>query len=134
MESKSKLLIVSALAFAVSGCVTTEQVDKMVSTSKPATQEEKRIIVEYVRETFKDPYSIRDAEISYFFDNAPRGGRAGCVSLNAKNSFGAYIGKQFVSMVIDNGEVIRSVQDAPGCHTIEARGIEWQKFPELEAL
>lgn len=134
MNTKQKLLIVSALALAVSGCVTTEQVDKMVATSKPATPEERRIIVEYVRETFKDPYSIRDAEITYFFDNAPRGGRAGCISLNAKNSFGAYIGKQFVSMVIDNGTVVRSVQDAPGCHTIESRGIKWQRFPELEAL
>jgi hypothetical protein len=123
-----------SLAVGLAGCVTTEQVDRLVAGSQPASADERRIIVSYVRDTFKDPYSIRDAEISYFFDNAPRGGRAGCISLNAKNSFGAYIGKQFVSIVIDNGKVIRSVQDAPGCHTVGSRGIKWQKFPELEAL
>ncbi|WP_321335391.1 hypothetical protein [Breoghania sp.] len=126
--------IFGAIVLALSGCVTTEQVDNMVASSRPATPEERQIIVDYVRGTFKDPYSIRDARISYFFDNTPRGGYAGCISLNAKNSFGGYIGTKFVSMVINNGQIIRSMEDAPGCHSIQARGIKWQPFTELEAL
>ncbi|MTH96657.1 hypothetical protein [Roseibium sp. RKSG952] len=129
-----KLLVMLILTIGLAGCVTTEQVDQMVAHSKPATPEERRIIVNYVRNTFKDPYSIRDAQISYFFDNTPRGGRAGCLSLNAKNSFGAYIGVKYTSIVIDNGRVVRSLQDAPGCFMIVNSGIKFQKFPELEAL
>lgn len=106
----------------------------MLANATPATANERRVITEYVRETFKDPYSIRDAEISYFFVNS-KGHRAGCISLNGKNSFGAYIGKREMGLQIAGGKlIIYAVQDDISCKTMTNRGIRWQQFPELEAL
>lgn len=133
MIKQSGFAAVVALALAVSGCVTSEQVSKAVTSSTPATLKERRIIIDYIRNTLKDPYSIRDAEISYFFVNS-RGNRAGCLSFNAKNSYGAYIGKTLNSVVISDDQVIYAVQSDGGCHALQNQGVRWEKFPELEAI
>lgn len=130
---KSKI-VMCGVAILLSGCITTKQMQTVVDTSTPATKEEKRAIVDYVRNNFKDPYSIQDAEISYFGMN-PDNRRVGCVALNAKNSFGAYTGRKDTAVVMANGSsVLRTLVDAPDCKRVRRHGIRWQRFTELEAL
>lgn len=67
--------------------------------------------VTYLRRTLKDPYSVRDAEITdptVIFVGLVNGTSAPgvCVRMNAKNSFGAYIGLQTMAVAFKNGSVM----------------------------
>lgn len=128
-----RLLLLAGLCLALSGCVTAEQINMMVASSTPPTSVEKKIIKEYVRNNFKDPYSIRDAEVSYFFVNS-RGNRTGCINVNAKNGFGGYIGRRFTSFQINGGHVVYALENDLGCDMINNKGIRWIRFPALERL
>ena len=91
----------------------------------------------YARQSFFDPYSVRDASISQPF--VIPYGLAGqsqawvvCVRANAKNRFGAYAGVQETLVVFDGDTVdaTRSGRDvASAC-----RSAQYGPFPELEAL
>lgn len=77
------------------------------------------IAQDYINKTFFDPYSVRDLEISEPF---PGGtvinhqwesgqGWVICIKANAKNRFGAYIGRKETVIVWRNGKIIHDIQD-----------------------
>lgn len=91
----------------------------------------------YARQSFFDPYSVRDASISEpFVIPYGFGGQSQawvvCVRANAKNRMGAYAGMQ-ESLIVFEGDVVdtsRSGRDAASA----CRSAQYGPFPELEAL
>jgi len=108
-EITPKLLTLGLVALTLSGCLTAEQKTKFYSSQRPATAAERRIIAGYVRDTFFDPYSIRDASISGVFNSVMQAGaRSVCIYVNAKNRMGAYTGRTYTSIRFNNSGVIIS--------------------------
>ncbi len=90
------------------------------------------LIVKAAIDYLYDPYSVRDAEISSVVTlNKKSGLQAVCVKGNAKNRFGAYVGRQAVAVHIQNGTLAGTFPEAPGCYR---KGLKYYPFPELEAL
>jgi hypothetical protein len=127
---KSGFVLVAA-ALTLSSCMTAEQVDKVVSAAKPADQNLKALIVRDARDYLADPYSVRDAEISYVVTNPTTKNRNVCVKANAKNAFGGYTGRQTLGIGERDGRLIGNIPNAPFC---SLPNLKWQPFPELEAL
>jgi hypothetical protein len=99
-------------------------------------------VAEYIRKTFFDPYSIRDAGIApprpgWAFGGNSMGayktGWAICVRANAKNRMGAYSGVKENIYIFQDGRVVASGQDldtsaaGTGCE-----GAQYEPFPEIE--
>jgi hypothetical protein len=96
--------------------------------------------IEYVKTTFVDPYSVRDASISQPFPI--RGGLTGqttvwyvCIKANAKNRMGGYTGLSETPLVFEgntinksNSEVIREY--IPG--STLCKPAKYEPFPEIE--
>lgn len=92
----------------------------------------------YARQSFFDPYSVRDASISQPLQ--VRYGLMGqqmvwavCISANARNRMGGYTGIQetVVAFAGDNVDTARSGSAGAGT---ACRGAVYSPFPELEAL
>lgn len=122
-------LVVAGLGLA--SCVTQEQMNSIYASQRPPSAEIKAAAIAHIRETFFDPYSIRDAAISNVVTVADTGYDAVCVRLNAKNRMGGYVGLSVTSLRIKGGAVVSSLEDAPAC--MDAR-LKFAPFPELEAL
>jgi hypothetical protein len=89
-------------------------------------------VAAYLRKTLKDPYTVRDAEISApttIFVGLVNGGSAPgvCLKMNSKNSFGAYTGLQIHAVAMRNGEV--TGMGEPLFDT--CRNVTWSPFPEI---
>ncbi|MDR9782274.1 hypothetical protein [Rhizobium redzepovicii] len=115
----------------LSGCVTAEQLDKIYGSQTPPTAAERAAAVAYVKSTFYDPYSIRDASISNAVTLLETGYRSICVRFNAKNRMGGYVGMTSTSLRFQGAAIVSSLQDAPGCNTAR---LTYSPFPELENL
>ena len=118
---------------ALSGCITTERADRIISTSSSTSEYDKRIIVQYIRDTYKDPYSIKDAQISDTMINLD-GVKWICIYLNAKNSFGAYVGRKLAGINIKGSRITRYWNSDTDCELMAGRGLRFNHFPELENL
>ena len=112
-------------------------VEVPVTVEGPPAAWQKDAIVGYVRGAFRDPYSIRDAEISSSAvqaDGASPARTIVCVQLNARNGFGGYVGRRIVQFDL-GGRSVRSASEAhPQCTEMHGKGAVYQPFPELEAL
>lgn len=131
-----KRIFASVCLISLAGCmdvqpVATGEVDiAPPSNPRPAA-------LGYVRQSFFDPYSVRDASISQPFV-LPYGltGQSQswvvCVRSNAKNRMGGYAGLQ-ETLIVFNGDAVdvsRSMRDV----TSACRNAQYSPFPELEAL
>lgn len=115
----------------VAGCQSAEEVQLSLEGAKPAPASVKAQIVRDARDFLVDPYSIRDAEISYMQLNTPSGVHWLCVKANAKNQMGGYVGRQSIEVDVKNGVLVGNVPHSAACNLPTLR---WQSFPELEAL
>lgn len=107
------VLLLASLA----GCVpgpTGEQMARADFGSYPTDYES--IVKNYYALLLKDPYSVVYAGVSepkqFYLGDRLSGGRFGyltCATLNAKNSFGAYIGYQTDALLIRDGAVVAYV-------------------------
>lgn len=85
------------------------------------------LIRDHVRKTFFDPRSIQDARLSLpeqghlFFQQ----GWIICLEANAKNRMGGYVGLKSTAYLINRGEIIRVMSDAPVC---ESKNLFWRPF------
>ena len=92
-----------------------------------------------MKSSFKDPYTIRDAEIA-----APTPGRGPslnangfatprvvCVKANAKNSMGAYTGRKVTALAVSDSRVVNS-WDETQYSLMACEGAVYQPFPEIE--
>lgn len=130
---KARVAFVAPLLLMVGACVTA---DFKAAQSFPSTPATRNAIVQHVRESLKDPYSIRDAEISNSWQTE-EGLRlygpsyaAVCIKMNGKNSYGAYTGKKPFGFVLNQGKVLDSDEDSPLCND-PRRTTSWTSFPEL---
>lgn len=103
-----------------------------MGTQAPATADMKAQIVKGARDWLHDPYSVRDAEISYVIQHPTGSGLMVCVKANAKNAMGGYTGRKptmvFFSM---NRQATGAIEGQPLCYD---QRIKWQPFPEIYAL
>ncbi len=111
--------IATIVSFAIplgflAGCQTTPpNVKADISKGVPGDYREQ--VALYFRKSLKDPYSVRDAEISgptTAFAGILYGGTvpAVCVRLNAKNAYGAYMGITTYAIGFKDGKVSGAVQ------------------------
>ena len=121
-----------AIVALISGCATAplENTDAIMATAVPPSRAIKTLIVNEARNVMLDPYSVRDAEISYVgtFSDGVQGL---CVKANAKNAMGGYTGRDTLGLSIKGGRIISSTKDNPLCFDPK---LKWIPFPELEAL
>jgi hypothetical protein len=110
----------------LAGCATAPSADEIVAaTSQPAPDRAAgtAMIEQAVRETLKDPDSAKfewpHGFVSGWYQQ-PFGkkyvGWITCGTVNAKNSYGGYVGKQAVIGVINGGAVIGTDLDSPGIY------------------
>jgi hypothetical protein len=131
MYSKTNTAFIPLLIVALSGCQSTNgQGRQALVELVPANY--RGLVAAYLRKTLKDPYSVRDAEISGptdIFVGLINGGTAPgvCVRMNAKNSFGGYIGIETSAGVIRNGEVVG--MGPPSFSTCQ--NVTWHPFQEI---
>ncbi|WP_171900698.1 hypothetical protein [Stappia indica] len=130
-EAALKIIAVCVSAIMLAGCQSTAEFQASIDGAKPAPASIKAAIVDAARDQLFDPYSIRDAEISYMQLNKTNGVHWLCVKANSKNRLGGYTGRQSVEVNIRNGKLIGSLENSPACNN---SSLKWQRFPQLEAL
>jgi hypothetical protein len=139
MNKKSRVTSIIASGLMLSACVaTSEQLTTVYASQRPATADQKAKIIAKIKDTFFDPYSIRDAEISNALPFGAIGSAnasAVCIHLNSKNRMGGYVGRQYTMMKFNAAGVLHQADDTP----IAAREcadprVVYQAFPEAEAL
>lgn len=130
---KNKLLMLAVAGLALSGCQTQAEITAMNAAAKPPSAATKRAIIQAARDYLKDPYSIRDAEISGEITlNAKTNTTAVCVAYNSKNGFGAYAGRSITAVRLVNSVPVAAFegQDAACRHP----ALKWYPFPEIRQL
>jgi hypothetical protein len=127
-----KLISIAFFATALSGCVTSEQVDRVMASQRPPSAAIKAAIVRDARDYLVDPYSVRDAEISNVMDATPDGKlQFVCVKANAKNRMGGYTGRTTISVRLVGSNPVSTNPNATACGMPLLR---WHPFKELENL
>ena len=131
-----KKALAAACLVSLAGCMEVQPVSTSeVNVAPPSNA--RAAALGYARQSFFDPYSVRDASISQpFVIPYGLGGQSQawvvCVRANAKNRMGAYAGMQ-ETLIVFEGDAIdasRSGRDvASAC-----RSAQYGPFPELEAL
>ncbi|CAN7673815.1 hypothetical protein LJR030_002969 [Rhizobium sp. LjRoot30] len=126
-----QLLALLAAATLISSCQTGAMWQDRLTKQRPATAAEKAAIIEGARRVLKDPYSIMDAEISYFIPAGSTTTGNICIKGNAKNSFGAYTGRKDWFLDMSNNVIRYAWEGHPSC---DLPGIRYQPFPEIYKL
>ncbi len=131
----------AACAMVLAGCQTDGAGQSPASASAgPPPANFRQLAVEHVKTTFKDPYTIRDAEIATAPKRAmgPSLNSDGfttpwviCIRANAKNAMGAYTGRKFTAIAM-NSEKVVNAWEAPEATGYLCSGEAYQPFPEIE--
>ncbi len=116
-----------ALVLVLAGCQT---VQERFDQQRAPTRSEKASIIEGARIILRDPYSIRDAEISNYVPADAKSGHI-CVRANAKNAMGGYTGKKGWLIAIVNNRAVNGYEGHPMCNLAQMR---YQPFPEIYRL
>lgn len=133
------LLVCAALAIGACTGTTDTTTGSLSGDAGPLPTNYRQIVRDYVRQTFKDPYSIRDAEIAQPITNGPvlvppLGPMTMvwvvCVRANAKNAFGAYTGLQQTAVVIHKHRAVNAWDEQHySAHVCSAS--KYEPFPEI---
>ncbi|WP_288582329.1 hypothetical protein [uncultured Methylobacterium sp.] len=123
---------------ALSACSVREANLKMWDNQRPANASERAQIVDYIRNNYLDPYSIRDAEIAEVLTSTGVDARMYgniCVNMNAKNSLGAYTGRQYQIYYFNQSGKLYDAQQGT-FHSIMCsdKRVRYSPFKELERL
>lgn len=124
-----RLIAASVIGAALAGCVS---MNVRLADQTPVTGDMKAQIVKGARDFLRDPYSVRDVEISEAIQHPTGGFLMVCVRGNAKNAMGGYTGRKatMVSFSMDR-KLMGAVEDQPFCYD---QRIKWHPFPEIYAL
>lgn len=108
------IIALSLLSLSLSGCAATWTLEG----AGPYPNNYKEVMKSYIKQTFFDPYSLRDVQISY-----PTPGVFGmlqgywvCLQCNAKNRMGGYTGLSRNAYLIDNSRVKFTLTDDRRCY------------------
>lgn len=128
-------LALITVALCVAGCARNAE-NRSISgdTSAAVPSNYRDLVSSAMRSSLKDPYSVRDAQISeptQMWVGLFNGGTMPtvCVRLNAKNSFGAYTGVQTQVFMFRNGAPAEIGHTPEGC-----ANLPYSPFPELEGV
>lgn len=124
-------VVLFAVAFLVAGCAhqpTPEELAKADYGSPPSDYQQ--TIKSYMSGILKDPYSAQ-----YEFISGPSQGWASwlgqtaygyrvCTNINAKNSFGGYVGQRLYFFIINRDRVVMSIYDDGDEYSIGRSGAE----------
>lgn len=136
-------IVLAILVFVfLSGCTTTSPTAPTSETPAPTNYRE--AVVNEIKQSFFDPYSIRDAAISRpFYANGvydgvspfPRKGWVVCMRGNARNRMGGYTGLQNTVILFDGERVAMSLSGPDyRWQVVElCKNAEFEPFPEIEA-
>lgn len=136
MKNAATFLIV---VFALGACQAPNAVQDDAADMQRAVaavpQNYKQVIAQKIKESVKDPYSIRSAEISApapGFVGLVRGGNQPvvCARFNSKNSFGAYTGVKDWAFIFQNGQLTDMIPEG----AMACQNRIYALFPELEKL
>lgn len=112
----------------------------MFSQQREATTEERQFALKILRNGLPDPYSVRDASISYVVfpkkvSAISLSSKMFCVSFNAKNLKGAYVGKDYWVFKFNDSGVLFSVDntDYINAQCFDKR-LKYAPFTELEDI
>lgn len=121
---KSSFIFISTFIIA-SGCMNANP-----TAIGPYPETYKAAVKSYIEKQYYDPYSMRSVAISepqqghlYF-----QQGWVVCLQANAKNRFGAYVGRRVTALLINNNTVTQDMVDAPLC-----KNVFLKPWPEMEA-
>jgi hypothetical protein len=132
-----QLAILSVLLLS-SGCAIREHNLHMFDNQRPATSTERAVILAHIKNTFLDPSSIRDAEVSnaatsWGLDDDPKVNI--CVSATAKNAFGAYTGKRKeLYHLTSSGRIVRTSEDTFAQIFCDDRRLGYVPFTEAMTI
>lgn len=121
----TRLLLILAVAVALSGCAEVQPVDIGPYPNNKA------IMKEYIKNTFFDPYSLRDVSISET-EEGVIGWNKGwlfCLECNAKNRMGGYIGLNRSAYLIQAEKVVMTESNSRYCYLPTTVMVPW---PEME--
>lgn len=125
--SMIRKLTFAAVTMVLSGCMT---VPERFAAQRPPTAAEKQSIVDGARNVLRDPYSIRDVEISNYIPVDEHSGHI-CVLANAKNGYGAYTGRTGTLVAMQNGKAVNAWEGHPMCGMAQ---MQYRPFPEIYRL
>ncbi|WP_156418517.1 hypothetical protein [Aureimonas sp. D3] len=114
MRRFTLLAALAAAPLTLSGCQTAEFNQTAMDRQRPATEAEVNGVLKGMRDSLRDPYSVRDAEISNVFELKSVGSQPDqhvCVKGNTRNGFGAYTGRQTYLVYLRNGVAFGVNQD-----------------------
>jgi len=140
-----RVVLLNTLALALAGCATVEANSKMFERQRPVTDLERMAILEHIRNSFFDPYSIRDAEISNAVPTVELATSATklrvCVKANAKNRMGGYAGRKTTMFFLDtSGRVADVASEGDDTNwrflalTCESSQLHYSLFSEAEHI
>ena len=123
-----------AVSLLLAGCTTTSPATTAALASQVPADYKVQVIA-YVKETMKDPYSLKSGQISAprpVFVGLVNGGTLPgvCVRMNGKNSFGAYIGVQTMVAAFRDGRIVGMAEAVFG----DCDKAVFEPFPELEQI
>lgn len=126
MGGQMKPILFFTALLPLAGCMTAaEQLD----SQKPTTAIVRKNIAEAARNELKDPYSIRDAEISWIMGGTQH--TYVCVRANTRNGFGGYIGRNGYTVFMNNDRPVNMTMNNAWCNNPK---VKYERFPELENL
>lgn len=137
----SKGAVIATITLSLTGCFGPPEPLAVASVTVAPPSNYRETVLDYVRNTFFDPYSIRDAELSELlaFDAGWPHGQLwyACLRLNAKNRMGAYTGRK-VHMIAFKDNAIHpgqgASQQSAQYHELNCTYAKWGRFSELEKL
>lgn len=121
------ILFLTAL-LPLAGCLGTGA--EQLASQRPTTPAIRKNIAEAARTALKDPYSIRDAEISQVMGKTPSNSYV-CVRANSKNGFGGYVGRTGYTVFLNNETPVNVVTNNAWCNN---PAVKYSRFTELENL
>ncbi len=125
--------VVLALGLCMSGCASgpSSPDGSAAATTARLPDNYRQMVAAHVRETFFDPYSIRDASISSPVAGVNIYGQTNtvCVRANAKNRMGAYAGIRSTAVVFNADKITTSNQEYAD---MICGGGSYMPFPEIE--
>lgn len=130
----SRMLLMAVALAVLSGCQTGQSTGNS-NPDRAIPPDYKVKILAYAEKNFRDPYSLRSAEISdpktiwvgmLFGGNVP----GICLRVNSKNRYGAYVGLHTFSIAFQDGDVF--LFDEPLFASCSKA--TWNDFPELENI
>src|SRR5690606_2299539 len=101
-----RFVILCMAAFLLSGCISPQQMERILASQRPPSPEIRQAIAKAARDFLLDPFSVRDAEISGVMDLPGGKLQVVCVKENARNAFGAYAGRNTFSVRLEGARPV----------------------------